>query len=359
MGVAKRPNRQDRGDRDTKLRRAPKSSARTLEVSILALPSVHTSALYGAHDILSSAGMRWDRTRERIRCEPLLRVQTVGPTTDPVEGWNGVRVQPSVALADVARSDVVYIPALGPPDGEVPGTDPAVARWLAHQYANGAVMATACSGSIVLAEAGLLDDQPATTHWAYTETFARRFPTTRLCAERALVLAGAEQRIITAGGGTLWQELLLYLIARFLGREAAAHAARLYLIDWGRDDQSPYALFQERRQHADARVRRAQRCIRENLADRDVLARARAETGLLGRTFERRFRAVTGVSPGRYIQEMRIDRAKEAMVSAAARPLDEIASEVGYGDPATFRRLFRRLVGVSPSTYRRRMTPPV
>src|SRR5690606_10540137 len=119
----------------------------------------------------------------------------------------------------------------------------------------------------------------------------RRFPTTKLCPERALVLAGEGQRIVTAGGGSLWQELLLYLIARFLGRAAAAESARLYLIDWGRDDQSPYALFQERRQHADAAVRRAQRWIREHLSERNVLAAAREQTRLHARTFERRFRA--------------------------------------------------------------------
>lgn len=358
MTVAKRRDGQDRGDSDTNDAKTSRRHARTIDVSILALPSVHTSALYGAHDILSSAGIRWDRESERIRCEPLVRVRTVGLTTDPVEGWNGVVVAPNVALADVSQSNIVYVPALGPPDGDVPESDPAVRRWLARQYARGAVIATACSGSIVLAEAGLLDGEPATTHWAYADTFARRFPTTRLCASRALVLAGERQRIVTAGGGSLWQELLLYLIARFLGRAAAAQAARLYLIDWGRDDQSPYALFQDRRQHADAAIRRAQLWMREHLSERDVLAGAREQTKLHGRTFERRFRAVTGVSPVRYIQEMRIEQAKERMVEDD-RSLDEIGWAVGYADPASFRRLFRRIVGISPSAYRRRMTPPV
>lgn len=145
-----------------------------------------------------------------------------------------------------------------------------VLHWLAKQYRRGAVIATACSGSIVLAEAGLLESEPATTHWAYAEAFAERFPNTRLCPERALVLAGAEQRIVTAGGGSLWQELTLYLIARFLGREAAAHAAKLYLMDWGREDQSPYALFQERRQHTDGVIRKAQRYMLEHAREADV-----------------------------------------------------------------------------------------
>lgn len=353
----KRLNRQDRGDTDIPGRNGPKEAHRVVDFSILILPGVHTSALYGAHDILSSAGTCWDGRRRIASCHSSLRIRTVGLSTAPLEGWNGVPVQPVAALADVARTDVVYIPALGPPDGSVPPTDPAVCRWLGQQYRNGAIIATACSGSFVLAEAGLLDEQPATTHWAYAGTFTERFPNTRLCAERALVLAGDEQRIVTAGGGSLWSELLLYLIARLMGREAAVHIAKLYLMDWGRDDQSPYAAFQERLQHADAQIRKAQQWIADHVADVDVLARARLESGLQERTFERRFKLVTGVSPGRYVQEIRIELAKEA-IAMEYRPIDDIASDVGYLDPSTFRRLFKRMVGISPSAYRRRMAPP-
>ena len=332
-------------------------NTKTIEVSVVVLPMVHASALYGGLDVLSSAGIRWDRSEDRIRCESRLRVRTVGETTAPIEGWNRVVVQPNCSLDDIEHSDIVYIPALAPPDQPVPPTSAPVRRWIAERYERGALLATACSGSMVLAECGLLDDQPATTHWAYADTFARRFPKTRLCADRTLVLAGNEQRIVTAGGGSLWQELLLYVIARVLGREAAAQTARLYLMEWGRDDQSPYALFQERRQHSDAAIAEAQRHMLEHAADPDVLVAARARTGLQDRTFARRFRSVTGVSAAQYVQELRIELAKEAIVHNG-RSLDDISYEVGYSDPASFRRLFKRLVGMSPGTYRRRMTPP-
>jgi transcriptional regulator GlxA family with amidase domain len=353
----KRENGHDRGDSDTDEEKVRPRSGRTIDVSVLVLPTVHASALYGGHDVLSSAGIRWDRSSDRIRCEPRLRVSTVGQDRSPVEAWNGVRVHPDCGLEDVQRSDIVYIPALAPPDQPVPPTDPDVRRWIVDQYRQGALLATACSGSIVLAQCGLLDDQPATTHWAYADTFTRCFPKTKLCPDRALVLAGEEHRIVTAGGGSLWQELLLYVIARFLGREAAAQTARLYLMEWGREDQSPYALFLERRQHSDGAIAAAQRYMLEHAADADVLAGARASTELQERTFARRFRTVTGVSPVQYVQEMRIELAKEAIVRAD-RPLDEIAYDVGYSDPASFRRIFKRLVGMTASAYRRRMAPP-
>lgn len=354
----KRLNGQDGGKTDMIDSSRSPTEDRIIDVSILVLPTVHTSALYGAHDILSSADIRWDRQRQHVRGKNRLRVRMVGPSSEPVEGWNGVMVQPSIAFSAIRKTDLVYIPALGPPDGEVPATHPDVCRWVKEQYEAGAIIATACSGSILLAEAGLLDNQPATTHWAYAGTFAKRFPTTRLCAERALVLAGKEQRIITAGGGSLWAELILYLISRLLGREAAMHTAKLYLIDWGREDQLPYALFQERLQHTDALIRKSQAYITQHAVEPDVLAGARAESGLQERTFERRFKSVTGVSPGRYIQEIRIEMAKRAM-EQSIRPIDDIGFEVGYTDPATFRRLFKKMVGIKPSAYRRRMTPPI
>jgi transcriptional regulator GlxA family with amidase domain len=352
----KRRNGHDRGETDTNGAEG-RIGGGFIDVGILVLPTVHTSALYGALDILSSTDTYWDRQRKYVRGPSRLRVRLIGASGDPVEGWNGVVVQPSASIAEVQRTDVLYIPALGAPEGEVPAAGPEVCRWIRQQYEAGAIVATACSGSIVLAEAGLLDDQPATTHWAYADTFAQRFPGTRLCAERALVLAGSGQRIITAGGGSLWSELILYLIARVLGREAAVHTAKLYLLGWGRDDQVIYSLFQERLQHADAPIRKAQRHITAHAVEPDVLTAARAESGLSDRTFERRFKSASGVSPGRYVQEVRIEMAKEA-IEQSARPIDDIAFEVGYADPASFRRLFKRLVGVTPSAYRRRMTPP-
>lgn len=329
-----------------------------IHISMLALPTVHSSALYGAHDIFSTADIHWTLQQRQIRRGTnRLRVTIVGPSLAPVAGWNGVTVQPSAAISEVARSELLYIPALGPVDGNVPPTDPKVCQWIRQQYDAGAIIATSCSGSILLAEAGLLDGEPATTHWAYAEAFARRFPGTRLCAERALVLAGKEHRIVTAGGGSLWAELILYLVARLLGREAAMHTARFYLLDWARQDQLPYSLFLERQQHTDGLIRRSQEYITRHAAEPDVLLGARAESGLQDRTFERRFKCVTGVSPVRYIQEMRIEKAKET-IERSVRAIDDIAFEVGYADPAFFRRLFKRMVGVSPSVYRRRMTPP-
>jgi transcriptional regulator GlxA family with amidase domain len=84
--------------------------------------------------------------------------------------------------------------------------------WLRRCYAQGATLATACSGAVLLAEAGLLDGQDATTHWAYCDILRSRYPAVKVRKERALVVSGDGQRLVMAGGGTSWQDLALYLI---------------------------------------------------------------------------------------------------------------------------------------------------
>ena len=105
----------------------------------------------------------------------------------------------------------------------------------------GALVGTACSGAILLAEAGLLDGEDATTHWAFCELLQQRHPTVRVRPQRALVASGEGQRLVMAGGGSSWMDLALYLIGRLVGIEEAMQVAKLNLIDWHHVGQQPFA----------------------------------------------------------------------------------------------------------------------
>jgi transcriptional regulator GlxA family with amidase domain len=320
-------------------------------VALLAVPSAHTSALYGALDIFSTAGVRL--VGSGVDGAPGLDTLIVAASGEPVPGWHGVPIQPGAAVSEAGDFDAVFIPSLGEPTGDMPPHDESVLDWLRQQHAAGAVIAAACSGVAVPAAAGLLEGQAATSHWAYAGELRRRYPGIRLQVERALVPSGDGHRLVTAGGGSLWTELVLYLIARLLGQEAAVASSKLYLVDWSRDSQLPYACLEEQLQHSDAKVRAAQKFIGEHLTESDVPARAREASGLAQRTFERRFRAAAGVTPLRYMQQLRVEYAKE-LLERTDRPAEDIADAVGYSDPGSFRRLFARLVGVTPAQYRRR-----
>jgi len=129
---------------------------------------------------------------------------------------------------------------------------------LKRRFAGGSVLATACSGAILLAEAGLLDGEEATTHWAYCDVVAKRYPKVTMRPKRALVVTGDGGRLVMAGGGTSWLDLALYLIARCTDVETAMQCARINLIDWHDIGQQPFARLARTRQVDDAIVARCQ-----------------------------------------------------------------------------------------------------
>ena len=112
-------------------------------------------------------------------------------------------------------------------------------------------MASACSGAMLLAEAGLLAGCEATIHWAYVASLAR-YPGVRVRAERSLVVTGAGERIVMGGGGTSWQDMALYLIARHVGLTEARQVARTYMLDWHDHGQLPFASLLVAKQVDDA-----------------------------------------------------------------------------------------------------------
>ena len=163
--------------------------------------------------------------------------------------------------------------------------------------------------------------------------------------------------MVTAGGGGSWQDLVLYLVGRFASLACAEQMARVFLLQWHPGGQSTFACLRPQLRHNDAAVRRAQEILQRRLAVQDVLVAAEQAAQLPRRTYQRRFKQATGFAPVSYLQLQRVEKAKE-LLATCPLPADEIAEEVGYLDPVSFRRVFRRLVGVPPGEYRRRHQIP-
>jgi transcriptional regulator GlxA family with amidase domain len=206
---------------------------------------------------------------------------------------------------------------------------------------------------VLLAEAGLLDGQDATTHWAYCDMLRSRYPAVRVRKERALVVSGEGQRLVMAGGGTSWQDLALYLIARFVGVDAAMQVARINLIDWHAIGQQPFARLARSRQVDDAVIARCQTWIADHYHEQSPVSAMVRLSGLAERSFKRRFQEATGMSPLEYVHTLRLEEAKQ-MLEAGNQPIEAIANEVGYEDAGFFSRLFRRNVNLTPAQYRKR-----
>lgn len=332
-------------------------SAKTpITAAIVATPESSASTLYGMHDVFCSAGRDWDFITTGIPGKPAIKSYVVGETTETFTAANGVPITPQVSIADCPPPQIICIPDLHlPPGKSIAGRYAATVEWLRSCYDRGATLTAACSGGLLLGEAGLLDGCDATTHWGFTEALARDYPQVKVHPARALVASGPGQRLITAGGGTSWQDLSLYLVARFLGQEEAMRIARIYLLDWHHNGQLPYAALARSRQVEDNRIAASQEWIADHYAEAGPVGAMAAFSGLPERSFKRRFTKATGMAPLDYVHTLRLEEAKQ-MLESDDLPIEAIANEVGYEDASFFRRLFRRKVGMSPGNYRRRFS---
>jgi len=268
---------------------------------------------------------------------------------EPVKSFNRQLVTANCSLADCHDIDLLIVPGvMGRPDHLLEQTE--LVKWIGQQHHQGTVVASACSGAFLLAEAGILQGRQATTHWQLGERFRQRFPKVNLQIDQ-LIIDGVDY--LCAGGTGAHIDLALHLIEKYGTKSLAKTCARMMLLDGRRRDQSPFIKFKGSREHIDDPIHKVQqwldRYYREKISVRAMAKRS----GLNERTFLRRFRKATGEAPLEYLQKMRIEKAKQLLLGSN-QTLEEITTAVGYVDLSSFRRLFRQIVGMSPTTYRQR-----
>jgi transcriptional regulator GlxA family with amidase domain len=325
-----------------------------ISIAVLALPEVSASTVFGMYDLFLSAGRDWGVIVDGRPGPTLMKPRIASAHARPFAAGNGVLITPEITLDEMPAPAIVCIPELlFSPEESLGGRFGREIAWLRKCHAAGATLATACSGAVLLAEAGLLDGLDATTHWAYCDLLQQRYPGIRVHRKRSLVVTGEGQRLVMAGGGTSWLDLALYLIARHAGVEVAMQTARVNLIDWHAIGQQPFAHLAGSRQSEDATIARCQRWIAEHYRDRAPVAAMAKLSGLPERSFARRFKEATGMAPIEYVHTLRIEEAKQ-MLEAGNDPVEAIANDVGYEDAGFFSRLFRRMVNLTPAQYRKR-----
>jgi transcriptional regulator GlxA family with amidase domain len=330
------------------------SEERLPRLCLLAMSETSPQILYGLLEVFRSVGVMYHELTSGTPGSPKFDVSVVAADREPFRCFANVLVEPDHAVDDVAAADIVIVcdmnqSVLRPPHGffrrEI--------AWLRQMYSGGAILASVCSGSLVLAEAGLLDGFEAASHWCYVPLFRDHYPKVRLRQDLVLCRSGEDERIVTAGAVTAWQDLALYLIARCCGSRFALQTAKVFLFSERADGQLPYAVTTPRLQKRDAMVRDCQIWIAENYASASPVRCMAARMALSPRGFARRFRAATGLPPLQYVHAIRIEEAKQ-LLETGSLSVEEVGSAVGYQDPAAFGRLFKRQAGLTPAAYRRK-----
>lgn len=311
------------------------------EVGLLIYPDCQLSAVYGLTDVFRVAaeftGCRDDPDQAVVRVSHWQSVN--GEITCVFDSHPGT---------EHALTHVIAPPSLIVPEQMQPMTS--FGTWLTDRHAEGTTLCSVCAGAFLLGETGLLKGRAVTTHWAFAEQMADRFPNVRVDADRMVIDDGD---VITAGGMLAWTDLGLTLAGRLLGPSVMLATARFLLIDPPGREQQPYSHFVPRLDHGDAAILRAQHWLQATGAKEHSVPALARQAGLEERTFLRRFKKATGLRPTEYVQQLRIAKAREAL-ELTRRPVEQVAWEVGYGDPSAFRKLFQRITGLAPADYRRR-----
>ena len=272
----------------------------------------------------------------------------------PVKSHGGLVLQPDMAMNDMPEVDVIYIPACfysgaKKLDQWLSGQKP-MREWLIKQWNNGVILATSCTGTFVLADTGLLDGKKATTTWWLEPQFKRRYPWVNLQVKELIT---EDQRLICAGAMTSNLYLAIHLIERYVSAEIASVCAKVMLIDMGHTAQSPYQSLFSLPDISDPLIDKVVYRLQTHYKNSiDLLALAE-EFAVSQRTLIRRFKAEMDMTPLVYLQNIRLESAKNLLENSHLSLL-EVTESVGYSDISSFSRLFKERLGLTPLMYRKR-----
>jgi transcriptional regulator GlxA family with amidase domain len=273
-----------------------------------------------------------------------VRVCTVGAA--PTRSASGYAVVPEHGLEALAWADTVIV--AGVEGRRAAGPFPAEALQALRDAARRARTVSICTGAFVLASAGLLDGRPASTHWLWADLFRELHPAVLLDPQ---VLFVDDGDVLSSAGVAAGVDLCLHLVRRDHGAAVANRAARRCVVPpWRSGGQSQ---FIERHVPAvtETSTATARAWALEHLAEPLDLAALAGRARMSVRTFTRRFRDETGLSPARWLAEQRVDRARH-LLETTDLPVDQVARHSGFGTAAALRAQMAAAVGVAPSAYR-------
>jgi transcriptional regulator GlxA family with amidase domain len=318
-----------------------------IDVTVLFMDGGHASTAIGPLEVFRDAGALWNALLGEPE-QSAFRVRSASVGRRPVRPDGPYTLQPDEALESIGATDLVFVPSGGLDLDRMLREQAPVIEFLRDAFARGARVAGVCSGVALMAEAGLLDDRPATTHWGLAESYRARFPRVDWRPDDLVTESGG---LYCGGGVYAALDLALYLVEVLCDRTTAVRCSKALLIDMPRACQAGFAVLPMGTRHDDETIGRAEEWIHRHCRESfrfDDLAR---ELGLSPRHFIRRFKAATQLAPVDYLQRLRV-RAARRLLEEGGVTVQEVGSHVGYEDAAFFRALFKRHTGITPAAYR-------
>ncbi|WP_028294133.1 GlxA family transcriptional regulator [Oceanobacter kriegii] len=293
-----------------------------------------------------------EATRARLRLQRQrnadFRIQIAAVDGGSCNGLGGVRIQPDSRIEDIEQTNLVVVPALWRDPQRVIRQHPQVIEWIANQYRKGASVISVGTGVCLVAESGILDGLPATTHWHYQDRFAEHYPNVNLQRQHLLTQS---RGIYCAASVNSGADMVIHFIGKTWGRDMALQVEQQFSPEVRNPFENRVYSPEESMAHADEDVVMAQAWMKQYLREPFSLKQLSERAGLSERQFTRRFKQATGQTPLYYFQTIRCQAARE-LLQQSNLTVSDVAQAVGFGDSSYFIRVFRRLSGQSPGEFR-------
>jgi len=320
-----------------------------MRVTILVPGYGYPSPIIGPYEVFSSAGVLWNALNGES-AQSRFEVFTASEDGAPVAFDGGFSVNPNTSVAGVRRTDLIFVPSIGLDLEQVFNKNPRMLKLLQREAARGTLIAGVCTGVAMLAEAGLLNGRPATTHWALADEYRDRYP---LVDWQAELFITESDNLFCGGGVYASLDICLYLVERLAGYEIAKQCGRALLIDAPRTWQASFSAPLVKQRHHDEKIQKVQDYMQQHFSGGFTVDDLARDSGMSTRNFTRRFKQATGDSPLNYLHRLRINCAK-TLLETEFKSVQQVCFDVGYEDVPFFRRIFKRYTGLTPSDYKQR-----
>jgi transcriptional regulator GlxA family with amidase domain len=315
-----------------------------MKIGVLAYDGCTASMIVGVHDILSFANSQYVLTNEKN----LFEIVIVTEIGEPANRFSSFAIQAQASFKTKLKFDLIYVPGFVGDVHDMLSRQAKLIGWLQKQFQKGVIVAAACNGNFLLAEARVLDGKKATTHWSLIHIFRQRYKNVTVEPEKIIVDNGT---VLSAAGVTAYFNLAIFLVERYGSKDLALTSAKIFLVDSGRKIQTPYQMFQVTKNHGDEEIVQVQDWLELNFDQLITLERMTQVCNLGKKTLVRRFKKVTGETPMLYLQKLRIENAKRLLESKRVS-FNEITWKVGYNDISSFHKVFKSVTGLTPIEYR-------
>lgn len=305
------------------------------------------SSIVGTYKIFSAVNSYLKRSGQLQ--EDYYQIDLVGITPESSYFGGAFNAHPNKIIHQIKKTDLIIVTALfGDMQKELSKNAPLI-PWIRDQrIKNDAEVASLCMGAFLLAETGLLNGKSCATHWSAHHVFRMMYPQINLLGEKVIT---EDNGIYTSGGAYSFLNLLLHLVEKYNGREAAIWCSKMFEIEFDRSDQNQFVIFNGQKDHTDDSIKNIQSYIEDNFSEKLNVEELAAKVAISRRNFVRRFKKATANTPLEYIQRVKIEAAKKNLESST-KNISEVMFDVGYSDTKAFRNIFKKHAGLSPIEYR-------